>query len=142
MEPWSDSYLWRKAVQAPVEAGDVAARNLLLALLQPAQGGIMWRTAKESVAHELGLPPQVSTVTRLQLSAVERHAYRRCHKETADDALLVLPASVINAVRSGKAVPAEAERPLTTKEGKGLIERLRKLRQVCLPPAPCQPCPP
>ena len=62
----------------PLERGDRAAQRTLLALLQPSAGGIMWRTAKSSVAHELGIPQQTSSVQRLALSAVERHAYRRC----------------------------------------------------------------
>ena len=32
------------------------------------------------VAEELGLPPQRSVTTRLRLSAIERHFYRRQHK--------------------------------------------------------------
>lgn len=36
-----------------------AARARLLALLKPSLGGLLWRSAKADVAHELGLPPQV-----------------------------------------------------------------------------------
>ena len=36
-----------------------AARARLMALLKPSLGGLLWRSAKADVAHELGLPPQV-----------------------------------------------------------------------------------
>ncbi len=36
-----------------------AARARMLALLKPSLGGLLWRSAKADVAHELGLPPQV-----------------------------------------------------------------------------------
>jgi hypothetical protein len=36
-----------------------AARARLLALLRPSLGGLLWRSSKADVAHELGLPPQV-----------------------------------------------------------------------------------
>lgn len=39
----------------------IAARARLLALLKPSLGGLLWRSAKADVAHELGLPPQVQT---------------------------------------------------------------------------------
>ena len=49
-------------------------------VLRPESGGIMWRSSKEDVAAELGLPPQADRLTPLQLSAVERHFYNRQHQ--------------------------------------------------------------
>jgi SNF2-related domain len=77
VQPWCAKAVWTRALARPLEAGDTDARRTLLALLQPAKGGVMWRTAKSSVAQELGIPEQMSSVQRLALSAVERHAYRR-----------------------------------------------------------------
>lgn len=130
VHPWCDRSLWTRALARPLEAGAPAARRALLSLLQPSKGGIMWRTSKNSVAHELGIPRQVANVQRLALSAVERHAYRRCHRETADRARDMLPAAVVAAARAGRAVAAEDDRPLTTKEGDTLFPLLVKLRQV------------
>ncbi len=48
--------------------------------LRPAEGGLLWRTAKADVAHELGLPPQSGRTALLQLSAIERHFYMRQHQ--------------------------------------------------------------
>jgi SNF2-related domain len=57
-----------------------AAWALLVGILRPAGGGLMWRSSKADVAAELGLPPQHERCTPLQLSAVERHFYNRQHQ--------------------------------------------------------------
>jgi SNF2-related domain len=51
-----------------------------MAVLRPSLGGLLWRTSKRDVAAELGLPPQLHRLTSLQLSAIERHFYRRQHQ--------------------------------------------------------------
>ena len=48
--------------------------------VRPAEGGLLWRTAKADVAHELGLPGQSARTTHLTLSAIERHFYMTQHK--------------------------------------------------------------
>jgi hypothetical protein len=90
----------------------------------------MWRSSKESVASELGIPRQVSLVERLDLSAVERHAYQRRHKETAASALQLLPEDVVRLFKALKAVPTHLDRPLSNKEAASLFPRLLHLRQV------------
>jgi hypothetical protein len=60
-----------------------AGRARLLSALRPGGGGLMWRTAKADVAHELGLPPQHARLSRLALSAIERHFYARQHQARA-----------------------------------------------------------
>ena len=72
--------------------GSCAGRARLLAALRPGGGGLMWRTAKADVADELGLPPQHARLSRLGLSAIERHFYNRQHQ--------VAPAPVINNTRA------------------------------------------
>ena len=47
-----------KSIPAPRILSSIAARARLLALLKPSLGGLLWRSAKADVAHELGLPPQ------------------------------------------------------------------------------------
>ena len=56
------------------------ARSRLMAVLKPALGGIMWRTAKHDVAAELGVPAQRHSLASLRLSAIERHFYQRQHQ--------------------------------------------------------------
>ena len=49
-------------------------------MLRPAEGGLLWRTAKADVAHEISLPPQAHRITYLTLNAIERHFYMEQHK--------------------------------------------------------------
>lgn len=128
-EPWVNPSTWRHAVASPLQRGDARARATLLALLQPRRGGLMWRTSKDSVAHELGIPQQRSAVRTLQLSAVERHAYRRRHKETAESARQVLPEAAVDCARARKALPPALDRALTQRETDTLLPRLLHLRQ-------------
>lgn len=76
VEPWLDNRMWRKYVATPVAQGCHVATDRLLSILQPSSGGIMWRTSKNSVARELGIPEQEHVEEHLTLTAVEWHAYR------------------------------------------------------------------
>ena len=49
-------------------------------MLRPAQGGLLWRTAKTDVIGEISLPPQTHRMTYLTLNAIERHFYMEQHK--------------------------------------------------------------
>ena len=49
-------------------------------MLRPAEGGLLWRTAKADVGQEIALPPQTHRVTWLTLNAIERHFYMEQHK--------------------------------------------------------------
>ncbi len=60
-----------------------AGRERLMAALRPADGGLLWRTAKKDVEHELTLPPQSHRTTFLTLSAIERHFYMRQHQASS-----------------------------------------------------------
>jgi hypothetical protein len=62
-QPWAEPAVWARLLQAPLEAGRPEGRARLLALLQPASGGLMWRTAKLDVLAELALPAQHHHVT-------------------------------------------------------------------------------
>ncbi len=57
-----------------------AGRARVLGLLRPAQGGLLWRSAKADVRHELSIPSQHHRLTPVQLSAIERHFYNRQHR--------------------------------------------------------------
>ncbi len=62
-QPWAEPAVWARLVRAPLEEGLAEGRARLLALLRPAAGGLMWRTAKLDVVHELALPAQHHHVT-------------------------------------------------------------------------------
>jgi SNF2-related domain len=91
----------------------------------------MWRTSKNSVAKELGIPEQHSAVKHLQLTPVEWHAYRRTHKDTAEHAQAVLPDEVLQAIATKGFVPDSMNRNLNCMESNSLFPRLLRLRQVC-----------
>ena len=56
-------------------------RACVLQLLQPACGGLMWRTQKADLdPQELGIPPQTAHTSQLAFSAVERYFYNRQHQ--------------------------------------------------------------
>lgn len=74
--PWMDHRMWKKFVALPIAQGCPAATERLLSILQPAAGGVMWRTSKNSVAAELGIPEQEHVEQHLTLTAVEWHNYR------------------------------------------------------------------
>lgn len=76
------------------------------------------------------LSVQEAEVRRLQLTPVEWHAYRRCHKETAEHAQKVLPEEVVGAMAASGAVPRELDRELTHREADALFPKLVRLRQV------------
>lgn len=52
-------------------------------MLRPAEGGLLWRTAKIDVLPEISLPQQNHRMTYLTLNAVERHFYMAQHKVDA-----------------------------------------------------------
>lgn len=74
---------------------------------------------------------QETVVQRLQLTPVEWHAYRRCHKDTAEHARNLLPAPVLDAMRQSGVVLQEDNRALTNREADALFPKLVRLRQVC-----------
>ena len=58
----------------------MAGKARLLSVLRPAEGGLLWRTAKADVGQEISLPSQTHRVTYLTLNAIERHFYMEQHK--------------------------------------------------------------
>ena len=54
-----------------------AGKQQLSSLLTPSCGGLMWRSSKQDVLADMGLPPQLQHTTLLRLSAIERHWYNR-----------------------------------------------------------------
>jgi hypothetical protein len=62
-QPWAQPAWWARLLASPLAAGDPQGRARLLQLLRPAQGGLMWRSAKLDVAAELQLPQQQHHVT-------------------------------------------------------------------------------
>ena len=72
----------------------LAGRQRLLGFLKPSLGGLLWRTAKADVVHELGLPPQQQHTSQLHFNAIERHFYSRQHAECSTRARSTIPAEV------------------------------------------------
>ena len=107
-----------------------AGRARLLSFLKPSLGGLLWRTAKADVAHELGLPPQHQNTSSLQFSAIERHFYTRQHAECSSRAKSAISVEVLSQAAQGLA----EERRLTAGEEKKLLWPLLRLRQACCHP--------
>jgi hypothetical protein len=107
-----------------------AGRARLLTLLKPSQGGLLWRTAKADVAHELGLPPQHQHTSSLQFSAIERHFYSRQHAECSLRASSTISSQLLSQAAQGLA----GQRRLTAAEEKKLLFPLLRLRQACCHP--------
>ena len=111
-----------------------AGKARLLTVLKPSQGGLLWRTAKADVAHELGLPPQHQHTSSLQFSAIERHFYSRQHAECSLRASSTISSQLLSQAAQGLA----GQRRLTTAEEKKLLFPLLRLRQACChPQVPC-----
>ncbi|KAK9810177.1 hypothetical protein WJX72_006177 [[Myrmecia] bisecta] len=123
--PLDQRFWWRRVCQHPYEAGSLAGRARLLALLEPAHGGLLWRSSKADVAAELGLPPQHHRLTMLPLSKIERHFYDRQHGDSVPQSAAAEAAS--------RDAPA-ANRRLTAREEKKLLLPLLRLRQACCHP--------
>ena len=95
---WSIAWSDGRALPCPLpsflpdlQAGNPFAWSLLLSLLR----SLMWRNTKPSVASQLGLPPQRSSLSCLRMSAVEAHFYARQHARCAARA-----AAIVRALRS------------------------------------------
>ncbi|CAG9460083.1 unnamed protein product [Pedinophyceae sp. YPF-701] len=140
VQPYDTPFWWRRAIQDGCEAGCRHARERLLALLRPASGGLLWRSSKASVAHELQLPGMQQLLSKLHLSAVERHFYNQQHRKLQSQARGLLPAWAAR-------VPAQAgdeedvvvvdgheDRALSHKEADRLLRPLLLLRQACCHP--------
>ena len=108
-------------------------RARLLAVLRPDQGGLLWRTAKADVAHELGLPPQHQHTSSLRFSAIEQHFYSRQHAECSLRASSTISSQLLSQAADGLA----GQRRLTAAEEKKLLFPLLRLRQACCHPQVC-----
>jgi len=158
-EPYATKAWWTKCIQKPCEGGSMAGRSQLLTLLRPRSGGILWRSSKADVAHELDLPPQRHHLSQLQFSAIERHFYSRQHKECVGQARVALSASTLAAAqRAAASVLLDTtqgelggeddgqgggvagisttfeDRFLTQKEEHKVLHPLLRLRQACVHP--------
>ena len=107
-----------------------AGRARLLSILKPSEGGLLWRTAKADVAHELGLPLQHQHTSSLHFSAIERHFYSRQHAECSLRASSTISSQLLSQAAQGVA----GQRRLTAAEEKKLLFPLLRLRQACCHP--------
>lgn len=118
----------------------------MIKLLKPSAGGLLWRTSKADVSHELALPPQHHHTVSLSFSAIERHFYSRQHSECVGAARDTLPAGVLAAAVRAATTTREGEgggeergsefedRQLTHREIDKLLHPLLRLRQACVHP--------
>jgi len=124
---------WYATVQRPIESGayDEYERALtrLIKLLKPGLGGIMWRSSKKDVAHELRLPAQTACHNKLRFSNIEKHFYDRQHQTCCTEANKALKSNTTGAVTD-----PNSSRPLTKREERKLLLPLLRLRQACVHP--------
>ena len=100
---------WHSLIQHPIESGmyddnDVEyewALSRLIKLLKPSLGGIMWRSSKKDVAHELRLPTQTACHNKLRFSNIEKHFYDRQHQACCSEANKALSKSLGRPVAGG-----------------------------------------
>eukprot|EP00961_Rhodomonas_salina_P115113 1549271-Rhodomonas_salina.1 len=74
--PFSHRSAWTHALLRPYLAGSDAAIDRGLRFLKQ----IMWRTRKDDVLDQIGVPAQTEVVRKLTFSPVEAHFYRRQHQ--------------------------------------------------------------
>lgn len=134
VDPWCSYKLWRQAVVEPFERREPHAARTLIDLMSPSGGGIMWRTTKASVQHEIEVPDQDCAVVELALTAEQRHALRTIMHSTADRALLALPRHdrnrIVDAIQGNGDVAAPHDRVLTIEEERRFLSSLDAARKV------------
>jgi E3 ubiquitin-protein ligase SHPRH len=132
LHPYDYKYWWNKLVQAPCDEGTTRGFSNLTKLLQPSSGGIMWRTRKHDVKDDLNLQPQMVKITKLKLSPVERHFYKKQHQECYAVAKAALPQHLLLDTSTGG--DGEEERTLKPREAGKIFVKLLRLRQACCHP--------
>lgn len=147
LEPYGYKGWWSRLIQQPLESkeGYKAALSRLVKLLKPSLGGIMWRSSKADVAHEIRIPKQYVCTTELDFSNIEKHFYARQHQACCGVAKSALTKSSkwskvstedskvhdqIITIEEGEA----EDRLLTKKEERKLLLPLLRLRQACVHP--------
>ena len=98
--------------------------------VQPAKGGVMWRTSKASVLDELSIPKQESIVVRLALSPIQQHALRGIMRAALRGCLEALPDVVALAVYGKCALPPEHDAPLRERQEARIMQLLNRPRMV------------
>ena len=101
-------------------------------MLRPAEGGLLWRTAKADVGQEIALPPQTHRVTYLTLNAIERHFYMEQHKVKG------APTSVWQC-QGGLLCICNQITSVNAYQAFGAVQHLRKAMHELVQPAPFLP---
>jgi E3 ubiquitin-protein ligase SHPRH len=77
LQPYANKAFWRQCIHVPYQAGLEEAKERLYAFLRR----VMWRSNKEDVESELGVPLQTESVNLLRFTAVEDYFYKKRHAE-------------------------------------------------------------
>lgn len=120
-KPFDDRPWWRCACEEPAVRGDL---RTLIDLFGP----FSLRRTREDVQGEINLPPQHELVTKLTLSAIERHFYSQQHQRCAAEAKQKLPS-----------VSSSGEH-LHPDHVSDVLRTLARLRQACDHPQVCSHC--
>ena len=140
--PYGYKGWWSRLIQQPLESkeGYKAALSRLVKLLKPSLGGLMWRSSKSDVAHEMCIPKQHVCSTKIRFSNIEKHFYDRQHQTCCGVAKTALtkPSKKANGhqMEMNSVVIAidEDDRLLTKREERKLLLPLLRLRQACVHP--------
>lgn len=155
VRPLNHRFWWNKIIQFPLEQSkDTQALASLLRVFKPSEGGIMWRSSKGDVSHEINIPEQKIISTPLNFSQIERHFYERQHRSCAGLARRNLPKAALNAgermiastdcqsnapnerslAANREKIVQFSDRLLTKREERKIIAPLVRLRQACVHP--------
>ena len=130
--PYNERYWWNALIQQPCNEGSIAGFRNLTSLLQPSTGGLMWRTRKVDVKDDLDLQPQIIRVSKLELSNIERHFYKKQHQECYAVAKHALPSRLL--LDEGGEEDLPENRTLKPTEASRILSKLLRLRQACCHP--------
>eukprot|EP01135_Chromosphaera_perkinsii_P007734 Nk52_evm23s967 gene=Nk52_evmTU23s967 len=121
--PLCYSQLWEVVIKRPVCCGSRLAKDTLYSFLD----GLLWRTVKDDVSHELYIPEQNDYLQQLDFLPVEAHFYRKQHEQCSEAAMVVLN-------RLWRQLRGKEDSILSYDSAKKLIRPLLKLRQACCHP--------
>lgn len=141
VEPYGFHGWWSRLIQKPLESKEdyEAGLSRLVKLLKPSLGGLMWRSSKADVSHEICIPKQNLCTSEIRFSNIEKHFYERQHQTCCGVAKAALAKASKRVNTQGKNALIDIEnepddRLLTKSEERKLLLPLLRLRQACVHP--------